>query len=271
MGAAAVSAGINGENNEKTSPVSEEGAAATSALAALGSTALGTCGGTVGAGLTSLSVQSFASAGDLEDDLDDDAAQPLELEMPKTWKRRIFFLFTLPILALLLYTVPDVRRPERKNYYPITFAGSCIYIAIFTSYMVKWSAMLALLWNVELKILGITLLAAGTSIPDLLGSVIVTLKGKGDMAVSSSIGSNIFDVLVALPIPWLAFSFINDGISMPIHTTNLVLSVQILIVMLLSALTLIVVCGWRLTRGAGIVMLILYFIFLAHAISLASS
>jgi len=50
--------------------------------------------------------------------------------------------------------------------------------------------------------MGLTLLAAGTSVPDLLTSIIVTKKGEGDMAVSSSIGSNIFDVTMGLPIPW---------------------------------------------------------------------
>ena len=39
-------------------------------------------------------------------------------------------------------------------------------------------------------------MAAGTSIPDLITSVIVAKKGFGDMAVSSSVGSNIFDVTI---------------------------------------------------------------------------
>ena len=46
--------------------------------------------------------------------------------------------------------------------------------------------------------MGLTFLAAGTSIPDLFTSVIVARKGFGDMAVSSSVGSNIFDVTVGL-------------------------------------------------------------------------
>ena len=46
------------------------------------------------------------------------------------------------------------------------------------------------------QILGATILAAGTSIPDLITSVIVARKGRGDMAVSSSIGSNMFDITV---------------------------------------------------------------------------
>lgn len=46
------------------------------------------------------------------------------------------------------------------------------------------------------QVMGLTFLAAGTSIPDLITSVIVARKGFGDMAVSSSVGSNIFDVTV---------------------------------------------------------------------------
>lgn len=50
--------------------------------------------------------------------------------------------------------------------------------------------------------MGLTMLAAGTSIPDLITSVIVARKGLGDMAVSSSVGSNIFDITVGYrPFP----------------------------------------------------------------------
>jgi len=48
--------------------------------------------------------------------------------------------------------------------------------------------------------MGLTFLAAGTSIPDLITSVIVAKKGFGDMAVSSSVGSNIFDVTIGYVI-----------------------------------------------------------------------
>lgn len=47
-----------------------------------------------------------------------------------------------------------------------------------------------------IQAMGLTFLAAGTSIPDLITSVIVAKKGFGDMAISSSVGSNIFDVTV---------------------------------------------------------------------------
>lgn len=56
--------------------------------------------------------------------------------------------------------------------------------------------------------MGLTFLAAGTSVPDLITSVLVAKEGKGDMAVSSSIGSNLFDVTVGLPLPWLIYTII---------------------------------------------------------------
>ncbi|MEQ2211251.1 hypothetical protein XENOCAPTIV_016875, partial [Xenoophorus captivus] len=51
-------------------------------------------------------------------------------------------------------------------------------------------------------IMGITFLAAGTSVPDCMASVIVARQGLGDMAISNSIGSNVFDILVGLGLPW---------------------------------------------------------------------
>ena len=46
-------------------------------------------------------------------------------------------------------------------------------------------------------------LAIGTSIPEVISSLIVSRQGKGSMAVSNSIGSNTFDILLCLGLPWL--------------------------------------------------------------------
>lgn len=62
--------------------------------------------------------------------------------------------------------------------------------------MVWWATLVGETFYVGSEIMGLTFLAAGTSIPDLITSVLVARKGFGDMAVSSSIGSNIFDVTV---------------------------------------------------------------------------
>merc|ERR1712080_561862 len=69
--------------------------------------------------------------------------------------------------------------------------------------MVWWATIFGKVVGISDAVMGLTILAAGTSVPDLLTSVIVAKQGHGDMAVSSSIGSNIFDVTVGLPLPWL--------------------------------------------------------------------
>ena len=51
-------------------------------------------------------------------------------------------------------------------------------------------------------IMGLTFIAAGVSVPDALGGVAVVREGNGDMAVSNAIGSNVFDILMCLGLPW---------------------------------------------------------------------
>lgn len=51
--------------------------------------------------------------------------------------------------------------------------------------------------------IGLTFVAAGVSIPDALSSMAVIKEGYGDMAVSNAVGSNVFDILICLGLPWL--------------------------------------------------------------------
>merc|ERR1712176_1459311 len=85
----------------------------------------------------------------------------------------------------------------------LTFAISLFFIAGFSFFLVYCVEVLGEVLGIHIIIMGFTLLAAGTSIPDAVSSVAVARAGEGDMAVSSSIGSNIFDILVGLPIPWI--------------------------------------------------------------------
>merc|ERR1711871_35575 len=101
-----------------------------------------------------------------------------------------------------------MKRPSMQKYFIATFIGSILWIAVFSYLMVWWATSIGEVFGIPPAVMGLTFLAAGTSVPDLLTSMIVARDGQGDMAVSSSIGSNIFDVLVGLPIPWLLFTAI---------------------------------------------------------------
>merc|ERR1712217_354943 len=81
----------------------------------------------------------------------------------------------------------------------------------FSLFLVYCVEILGEVLGIHVIVMGFTLLAAGTSIPDAVSSVAVARAGEGDMAISSSIGSNIFDILVGLPIPWIIKIALVDG------------------------------------------------------------
>jgi len=118
---------------------------------------------------------------------------------------KLWHLLKLPIICCLTFTVPDVRRPCMANWCYLAFLISICWIGFFAYFMVEWAEIIGNTIGVPHVVMGYTVLAAGTSVPDLISSVIVTRQGSGDMAISSSIGSNIFDITVGLPIPWLIF------------------------------------------------------------------
>ena len=111
--------------------------------------------------------------------------------------------------------------------------------------------------------MGYTILAAGTSVPDLLTSIAVTRNGEGDMAVSSSIGSNIFDVTCGLPLPWFIWNCINWNEPISVGGGGLLISVLVLLGMLLAIVMSIAAFKWKLNKKLGVTTFVLYVVFLA--------
>ena len=72
------------------------------------------------------------------------------------------------------------------------------------SYVLTWMiTVIGFTLSIPDSVMGLTFLAVGTSIPEVISSLIVSRQGKGSMAISNSIGSNTFDILLCLGIPWL--------------------------------------------------------------------
>lgn len=141
--------------------------------------------------------------------LEEDMAGVWEnLRPPKSGEIRdwIWYIIVVPLVFVMTMTVPDVRRPGLGGWCYLSFVLSIAWIGGFSYFMVDWAEIIGNTAGIPSVIMGLTVLAAGTSVPDLLSSVIVARRGNGDMAVSSSIGSNIFDILVGLPVPWLLFT-----------------------------------------------------------------
>ncbi|XP_008573600.1 PREDICTED: sodium/potassium/calcium exchanger 1 [Galeopterus variegatus] len=203
-----------------------------------------------------------------DDEEEEGNEEPLSLDWPETRQKQAIYLFLLPIVLPLWLTVPDVRRQESRKFFVITFLGSIVWIAMFSYLMVWWAHQVGETIGISEEIMGLTILAAGTSIPDLITSVIVARKGLGDMAVSSSVGSNIFDITVGLPVPWLLFSLIHGLRPVPVSSNGLFCAIVLLFLMLLFVISSIALCKWRMNKILGFVMFLLYFVFLVISVLL---
>ncbi|XP_056224697.1 sodium/potassium/calcium exchanger 2-like isoform X1 [Seriola aureovittata] len=201
-----------------------------------------------------------------EDEEEED--QPLSLSWPESNRKRFTYLFIMPIVLPLWLTLPDVRKQSSKKFFPVTFLGAICWIAAFSYLMVWWAHQVGETIGITEEIMGLTILAAGTSIPDLITSVIVARKGLGDMAVSSSVGSNIFDITVGLPFPWLLWSFFNAMSPVQVSSNGLFCAIVLLFLMLLFVIISIAACKWRMSKLLGFIMFMLYFVFLVVSVML---
>ncbi|TRZ15783.1 hypothetical protein HGM15179_011320 [Zosterops borbonicus] len=207
-------------------------------------------------------------AHNVEENEEDEEEQPLSLAWPETPRKQVTYLLVLPIVFPLWATLPDVRKPTSRKFFPITFFGSISWIAFFSYLMVWWAHQVGETIGITEEIMGLTILAAGTSIPDLITSVIVARKGLGDMAVSSSVGSNIFDITVGLPLPWLLYAVINSFAPVTVSSNGLFCAIVLLFIMLLFVILSIASCKWRMNKILGFLMFGLYFVFLIVSVLL---
>ncbi|XP_065225151.1 sodium/potassium/calcium exchanger Nckx30C [Planococcus citri] len=187
--------------------------------------------------------------------------EPLDISWPGSTKRRILYVFTFPIIFPLWLTLPDPRSKRGRKYFVFTFIGSIGWIAAFSYLMVWWANIVGLTLYVPPEVMGLTFLAAGTSVPDLITSVIVAKKGCGDMAVSSSVGSNIFDITVGLPFPWMLYNAVYRC-PVKVNSVGMVCSIATLFLMLLFVVVSIACFQWRMNHGLGYTMFALYVVFL---------
>lgn len=153
-------------------------------------------------------------------------------------------------------------NPE-KNYIWVMIVSIGFIIAL--SYVLVESAMtLSTALNLPPLIVSLTLLAAGTSAPDLIASIDVAEDGRGTMAISNAVGSNIFDVLVGLGVPWL----IGIGIAghfIEVGTAGLLESIFLLSVTVIILFAAIYT-GRRLTRIEGLGLLAVYVAYVVYVI-----
>ena len=131
------------------------------------------------------------------------SSDSVDLEHPAEHNRLIVRLLSWPLVTLFRYTVPCCTSPGWEKYYMVTFMMSIVWIGIASMVMVDFASRAGCFVGIPGIVMGLIIIAAGTSVPDALSSVLVARNGQGDMAVANVLGSNVFNILLGLGCPWL--------------------------------------------------------------------
>ena len=179
------------------------------------------------------------------------------------------FILVIAIISILLYLflfqrnnsnefAEDINNKDvsiYRSFLYIIFSGSLLWLGSET--IIKSAVSVANKFEISERIISITMVAIGTSIPELAASIVASLKRQNDLSIGNLIGSNIFNLLVVIGI---------TSSIMPINgIEESTIFNDMLWVILFSAIILpLAYIGRRniLTRKKGIMLLVLYLIFI---------
>tara|TARA_B100001063_G_scaffold244877_1_gene278887 strand:+ start:1726 stop:2664 length:939 start_codon:yes stop_codon:yes gene_type:complete len=184
------------------------------------------------------------------------------------------FILVIAIISILLYLFlyqknnsnefnEDLNNKDvsiYRSFLYIFLSGTLLWLGSET--LIKSAVSVANKFEISERIISITMVAIGTSIPELAASIVASIKRQNDLSIGNLIGSNIFNLLVVIGI---------TSSIMPIKgIEESTIFNDMLWVILFSAIILpLAYIGKRniLTRKKGIILLVLYLLFIIPLLS----
>lgn len=106
-------------------------------------------------------------------------------------------------------------------------------------------------------LVGLTIVSIGTSLPELVTSIVAVKKGEVDIAIGNVIGSNIFNILFVLGISSVISPIVING-------QNLI---DLLILLFVSVMCYVFTCyNKRIGKSKGVVMILTYVVFMIYIV-----
>ena len=124
-------------------------------------------------------------------------------------------------------------------------------------YTISSASNIARSFGVSEWIVGVLLIAFGTSLPELIVSIMAAKAGKADMAIGNVIGSNMANISVALA---------GAAIANPIHLDFSKYTFDILVLVIATFMLVFITANKMYSKPAGISLLVLLTIFIQHAV-----
>jgi cation:H+ antiporter len=192
-------------------------------------------------------------------------------------------LLTAGVLSYTIFLIRQSRREksaEVKAEYDKEFAAKpsatgwlknialvlvgLVGLVLGSKLLVDSAVVIAKSFGVSELIIGLTIVAAGTSMPEVATSVVAALRGERDIAVGNAVGSNIFNILCVLGISSLVAP---DGI----HVSKAALEFDIPVMIAVAVACLpVFFSGYVISRANGAIFLGFYAAYLAYLVLTAT-
>lgn len=192
-----------------------------------------------------------------------------------TWPRgrlaTVWHVVCLPLRFLFEYTLQDVRVSDENRAKYGSIICICIgYLALLSYIMILCCDYIGSWLGTTPTVMGLTLSAVGTSFPNLWSSMIVARQGYGSMAIGNALGSNIFNVNIALGLPWLVLVLSKGGASYnEMRDHGIVMFVVLLEFVCVIWFAMIALNGFKIYAWMSFVFIAIYLIVLITAVSMS--
>jgi cation:H+ antiporter len=154
----------------------------------------------------------------------------------------------------------EAKQPKKVLMSLVLIAAGLAILVFGSDMLVKAAITLARGWGVSELVIGLTIVAAGTSLPEVAASTIAAFKGERDIAVGNVVGSNIFNILSVLGLSALVSP---NGLS--VSQGALTFDIPVMIAVAVACLPVFFV-GYTISRANGVMFLFYYVAYTAYLV-----
>ncbi len=131
-------------------------------------------------------------------------------------------------------------------------------LVVGSKWLVDGAVAIARAFQISELVIGLTVIAAGTSLPEVATSVVAAIRGERDIAVGNVVGSNIFNILCVLGL-----SSVVSPAGIAVSPAAMRFDIPVMIAVALACLP-IFFAGYRISRANGVLFLTMYAGYLAY-------
>lgn len=172
----------------------------------------------------------------------------------------LFFLIFIYYLFSMMKNRKEVEKEEiitLKKSLIFAFLGM-IGIIFGSNFVVDSASYIASNLGVSERMIALTIIALGTSLPELVTSVMATRKGEYDIAIGNVVGSNIFNIGIVIGFPVMFFGGVNN---VTIDYVDLIMMMGASVLLFMFSFK-----DYRISKKEGIVFLLLFVLYYSYVI-----